>query len=169
MEINRAPVLTLWATIVAQRKGYSEDEALTLGKAVAGYTAQYKGRSLGIYTAKEKTEAGEEKTKDYEVEFVDLMGRQIPTIKVGSEVRSISKDKAVDSDSVRRYLNIKFGESLDQFTATMEDLASSYRPDELGNIAFCLYEKFRPDIPQGKRGWGAKGELSLQKIQSLKK
>jgi hypothetical protein len=33
--INRAPVLTLWATIVAERLGFDQKEALSLGKAVA--------------------------------------------------------------------------------------------------------------------------------------
>jgi hypothetical protein len=34
--INRAPVLTLWAAVVARRLGFTKDEALTLGRAVAG-------------------------------------------------------------------------------------------------------------------------------------
>jgi hypothetical protein len=34
--INRAPVLTLWAAVVAERLGFDRAEALTLGKAVAG-------------------------------------------------------------------------------------------------------------------------------------
>jgi hypothetical protein len=38
--INRAPVLTLWATVVAERLGYDHEAALTLGKAVAGLNAQ---------------------------------------------------------------------------------------------------------------------------------
>jgi hypothetical protein len=46
--INRAPVLTLWVTVVAERLGFEHDEALTLGKAVAGVSAQAKGRRLGI-------------------------------------------------------------------------------------------------------------------------
>jgi hypothetical protein len=37
--INRAPVLTLWATTVAERLGFEPDEALSLGKAVAGLNA----------------------------------------------------------------------------------------------------------------------------------
>jgi hypothetical protein len=37
--INRAPVLTLWATTVAERLGFDQDEALSLGKAVAGLNA----------------------------------------------------------------------------------------------------------------------------------
>ena len=47
--INRAPVLTLWAATVAERLGFEQDEALSLGKAVAGLTAQSKGQRLGIY------------------------------------------------------------------------------------------------------------------------
>ena len=41
--INRAPVLTLWATTVGERLGFDEDEGLSLGKAVAGLAAQSKG------------------------------------------------------------------------------------------------------------------------------
>jgi hypothetical protein len=49
ISINRAPVLTLWAAVVAQRLGFGKDEALTLSKAVAGLNAQAKGRKLGIF------------------------------------------------------------------------------------------------------------------------
>ena len=49
VKINRAPVLTLWATVVAERLGYDHETALTLGKAVAGLNAQSKGRRLGIF------------------------------------------------------------------------------------------------------------------------
>src|SRR5438270_3006546 len=54
ISINRAPVLTLWAAVVAQRLGFEEDEALTLGKAVAGLNAQAKGRRLGIFKPHEE-------------------------------------------------------------------------------------------------------------------
>ena len=37
--INRAPLLTLWAAVVAERLGFRRDEALTLGRAVAGLNA----------------------------------------------------------------------------------------------------------------------------------
>jgi hypothetical protein len=46
LSINRAPVLTLWAAVVAVRPGFGRDEALTLGRAVAGLNAYSKGRSL---------------------------------------------------------------------------------------------------------------------------
>ena len=49
VSINRAPVLTLWATVVAERLGYDHNCSLTLGKAVAGLNAQAKGQRLGIF------------------------------------------------------------------------------------------------------------------------
>lgn len=51
LKINRAPVLTLWAAVVAQRLGFDHDEALTLGRAVAGLNVQSKGKRLGIADA----------------------------------------------------------------------------------------------------------------------
>ena len=54
ISITRAPVLTLWAAVVAQRLGFDEEEALTLGKALAGLNAQAKGRRLGIFKPHEE-------------------------------------------------------------------------------------------------------------------
>jgi hypothetical protein len=48
IQINCAPVLTLWGAVVAQRLGFRWDEALTLGKALAGHNAYSKGASLGL-------------------------------------------------------------------------------------------------------------------------
>ena len=49
IQINRAPVLILWASVVAERLGFKHDEALSLGKALAGLNAQSKGQRLGIF------------------------------------------------------------------------------------------------------------------------
>jgi hypothetical protein len=40
---------------------------------------------------------------------------------------------------------------------------------ELSERGFKLYEQFRPDIPSGPGGWGAKGRLDLDKIRALAK
>ena len=67
ISINRAPVLTLWAAIVAERLGFDEDEALSLGKSVAGLNAQSKGRRLGIFKPhEEKPKKAREKERDEE-------------------------------------------------------------------------------------------------------
>jgi len=47
--VNRAPVLTLWAAVVAEVLGFEHDEALTLGRAVTGLIAYSKGVSLGLF------------------------------------------------------------------------------------------------------------------------
>ena len=38
----------------------------------------------------------------------------------------------------------------------MQKLAKAYKPQELAHDAFRLYERFQPDIPEGKKGWGPK-------------
>lgn len=54
ISMNRAPALTLWATVVARRLGFRKQEAPTLGKAVAGLNAQAKGQRLGIFSPKQE-------------------------------------------------------------------------------------------------------------------
>ena len=92
MHINRAPVLTLWAVVVAERLGYKQDTALTLGKALAGLNAQSKGRALGIFEAKEKENA-EKESPGLEVEFVELMGRSIPVTRGETGFLAVEKGK----------------------------------------------------------------------------
>ena len=170
IKINRAPVLTLWAAIVAERLGYKKDEALTFGKAVAGLNAQSKGKRLGIYEEKKDKEEVEKETKKEKtakVEFIELLGRGVPAVKTPQGLRASIKDEEIDADSVQRYLQQKFGEDLDESRAAMEKLAKAYTPKQLEIKAYDLYEKFRPEIPEGKKGWGAKGDLDLEYIRSL--
>jgi hypothetical protein len=49
----------------------------------------------------------------------------------------------------------------------MRDLAKAFRPEQLLKNAFSLYEGFRPAIPEGVKGWGAKGNLDIDCIRSL--
>jgi hypothetical protein len=80
IQINRAPVLTLWASVVAERLGFAHDEALSLGKAVAGLTAQSKGRRLGIYKPV-PTEIKKARAEKRGEEFwVEICGRPVPAI-----------------------------------------------------------------------------------------
>jgi hypothetical protein len=166
IKINRAPVLTLWATIVAERLGYNKSEALTFGKAVAGLNAQSKGRRLGIYEEK-KDEDKEKEKKPARLQFIELLGRGVPAVKTSKGLRATIKGEEIDAESVQKYLKQKFGEELDETRSAMEKLARAYSPKQLENEAYGLYEKFRPKIPEGTKGWGAKGELDLDYIQSL--
>jgi hypothetical protein len=171
IKINRAPVLTLWAAVVAERLGYDKETALTLGKAVAGLNAQSKGRRLGIYEEKSQEEKEKEakKQKPVKVEFVELLGRGIPTMKTPKGLRAAVKGEEISPSSVETYLEQKFGNDLEDTRAAMEKLAKAYTPKQLESKAYDLYEKFRPEIPEGKKGWGVKGELDLDYIRSLAK
>jgi hypothetical protein len=165
--INRAPVLTLWAASVAERLGFDRDEALSIGKAVAGLNAQSKGRRLGIYKPAPQEPKKARAKKRGEEFFVELAGRQVPAVSTDDGVRAVIKDKPSAPQGVERYLESKFGESLGPVRDAMRHLAKSFRPEELSQNAFHLYEQFRPAIPEGVTGWGAKGRLDLERIRSL--
>jgi hypothetical protein len=167
IKINRAPVMTLWAVIVAERMGYKKDEALTFGRAVAGLNAQSKGRRLGIYEEKSEEEKKEGKRKEKPVEFIELLGRGVPAVKTLAGLRAAIKGEEIDPDSVERYLKQKFKDDLDEAREAMQKLAKAFTLRQLESKAFGLYEKFRPQIPEGKKSWGAKGELDLGQIRSL--
>jgi hypothetical protein len=170
IKINRAPVLTLWAAVVAERLGYEKETALSLGKAVAGLNAQSKGRKLGIYEEKTEEEKKEEKKKEKpakQVEFIEVLGRDVPAVKTPRGLRAAIKGEPIHAGGVESYLEKKFGDDLDDARSAMEKLAKAYPPKQLQSKAYDLYEKFRPEIPEGKKGWGAKGELDLDYIRSL--
>ena len=165
--INRAPVLTLWAAVVAERLGFNHDEALSLGKALAGLNAQSKGRRLGIFkpTPKELKKVREgERGQEF---WVDLLGRALPAVNTGQGVRTVVKSKPIEPDGVERYLEGKFGDVLARVRKAMTELANAFDADELARRGFGLYEQFRPQIPEGIEGWGAKGELDLGRIAKL--
>ncbi len=168
IKINRAPVMTLWATVVAERLGFAPDEAVTLGKAVTGLNAQAKGQRLGIFhPSSEEERQNTRQTAPGEIFHIEILGRPVPATNTPHGLRAVDKDEPIDPSSVRRYLEKKFGPSLGDARRAMEDLASSFSPEELARRAYPLYEKFRPQVPEGTRGWGAAGELDLDKIHSL--
>jgi len=170
LRITRAPVLTLWGTIVAQRLGHPRATALTLGKAVAGMNAQSKGQRLGIYPKADPADPAHKgkKPPTAERDVVRLLGRAVPITKTPDGVRAGSKGKVESAESVERYLEQKFGDALPEVEAAMRALARAHRPAQLAEVGFALYEQFRPEIPPGVKGWGAKGKLDLSRIAHAK-
>jgi hypothetical protein len=73
----------------------------------------------------------------------------------------------IEPEGVKRYLESMFGDSLDAVRSAMRRLAKSYRPKELAERCFGPYERFRPEFPEGVKGWGAKGDLNLGVIEGL--
>jgi hypothetical protein len=162
ISINRAPVLTLWAAVVAQRLGFRWHESLSLGRALAGLNAQSKGRRLGIFKPAEarKAEHGEEF-------WIEVCGRPVPAKQTPSGIRAVKGRAIVTAEGTEAYLEAKFGDRLESARLAMTSLAKAYRPAELAEEAFHLYEEFRPAIPEGRKGWGAKGVLDLRKIRAM--
>jgi hypothetical protein len=165
--INSAPVLTLWATTVAERLGFDKDEARSLGKAVAGLNAQSKGQRLGIFKPVPQEVKKARARKRGEEFLIEISGRYVPAINTSEGVRAVIKNQPIESKSMERYLESKFGESLGTARTAMRDLAKTFRPEQLSKNAFSLYEGFRPAIPEGITGWDAKGNLDVDRIRSL--
>src|SRR6516165_8647942 len=111
ISINRAPVLTLWAAVVAQRLGFAEDEALTLGRAVAGLNAYSKGRRLGIFKPHEEKAKKAREKEPGERLLIEVLGRAVPAAITDDGIRAVQKDKPINPDSVRRYLEGRFGDN----------------------------------------------------------
>jgi hypothetical protein len=165
--INRAPVLTLWAAVVAESLGFEQKEALSLGKAVAGLNAQAKGRALGIFEPRPEKLKEARRRERGEQFWIQLCGRAVPAKNTAEGIRAVLGASPIGSESALRYLESKFGDALEDARAAMEELASAFESQDLTGKAFSLYERFRPEIPRGKKGWGAKGELDLSLIRSL--
>ena len=170
LTINRAPVLTLWAAVVAEQLGHDRETALTLGKALAGLNAQSKGQRLGIFTPSGDGPAKghhESAATARDRDAVPLMGRQVPVVELKGVTRAAVHGEAIDPASVTRYLEKAFGDDLEAARGAFERLARSRSTALLATQGFALYEKFRPGIPPGQKGWGAKGLLDLDLVEAL--
>lgn len=164
--VNRAPVLTLWAAVVAERLGYDRDEALTLGRAVAGLNAQSKGQRLGLFEPGEARHHGRVAKPAREF-HVMLLHRAVPAQRTAEGIRALAGGRPASPESIERYLEARFGDQLENARRAMTELAATLPKGKLEEQAFELYERFRPAIPAGKAGWGAKGVLDLTCIRAL--
>src|SRR5262249_4753685 len=99
--------------------------------------------------------------------LIEVLGRPVPATNTEDGIRAVRGRNPIDPDGVRRYLESKFGDDLKVVRSAMRMLAKAYKPQELAQDAYRLYERFRPDIRAGKKGWGAKGDLDLGLIGRL--
>jgi hypothetical protein len=166
--INRAPVLTLWASVVARRLGFARDEALTLGRAVASLGTYRKGTAPPML--RPSRAAIKERRHDLKAGKrieVDLLNRAVPIVRTRGGLRALSNDRPIAPDVVEQYLEIKFGDALKLVRNSMKRLARSMSAPEIAAQADELYEKFRPKVPKGEPGWGAEGKLDVGRIERL--
>ena len=123
IKINRAPVLTLWAAVVAERLGFDRPTALTLGQAVAGLSAYAKGVSLGIVEPRpELVREQGDRLAEGERLHVELLGRAVPVVRTPDGLRAVNKGKPGNPAQIEKYLAGKFGEQLADARAAMAEL-----------------------------------------------
>ena len=99
--------------------------------------------------------------------YVDLLGRAVPVVRTPDGLRAVSRDRPGNPARIETYLAAKFGDRLDEARRAMAELAAAYEPEELRRHGFRLYEMFRPAVPAGESGWGAKGELDLDAVRTM--
>ncbi len=170
VRVNRAPVLTLWAAVVAHALGYPWEEALTIGRAVAGLAAYRKGVSLGLYEERppEEKAARRAAAPEGETRQITVMGFPVLEVRTPQGWRAVdSEGRPIRPEAVERYLRQRFGAAYATVRAALEALAAAYSPEELARRAWSLYVAFRPQVPQGVEGWGKKGVLDLERIEAL--
>ena len=167
LRVNRAPVLTLWAAVVAERLGHPEDTALTLGSAVAGTAARVKARRLGIAEDRpEEDSARRRGDTSKEGCAVRLLGREIPVSRSEgayswprtANVRSRPRPSEPTSRAPSATAWARCGR---QWTSWRRRCR---RTNSTGS-GFRLYERFRPEVPEGVEGWGAKAVLDIGRIR----
>ena len=166
--IGRGPVLTLWAAVVAIRLGFDRQEALSLGKALAGITPRSTGIWLGLFdpvapSARQRRQAmvaGDKIT-------VDLMGIPVPAVVTPEGIRATNREGVCAPAPVDRYLAEQFRNALPKVTAAMGRLAASRPPAELARQGFKLYLEFRPAPASDATGRDSTGTLELAKIDAL--
>lgn len=116
---------------MAERLGFNKDEALSLGKALAGLNAQRKGRRLGIFKPRPK-ELKKVRERQRGKEFwVELLGRELPAVSTDQGVRAVVKSQPIAPETVERYLESEFGDALPNARKAMMKLASAFDPEEL--------------------------------------
>lgn len=170
--INRAPVLTLWAAVVASFLHPDEDwtTCLAIGSSISSLCAISKGRAIGQIRPKDESTKAEDghgvenrQTQD-DIREREVMGFPMQ-VDAGGVVVSANK-KPVNEQN----LQAKYGgeEEYAHVKRIMEQALQAWADDkqELDKKAFHMYERFRPSIATGSAGWGRKGPLDLKKVKS---
>ena len=177
--INRSPILTLWATVVAKKLfRLSLEEALTFGSACAANCAHAKGARLGIFGNSEdkKQESGsnvESTAREASIKSeaepgpskstYTLLNQTIEANQTPVGLRAIGNGEEQDPHRIWKSLTKKLGDDL-SFVLQQMELAAEQAADDLVATAYSYYLHIRPDIPSGTKGWGAHGHLKVSKL-----
>jgi hypothetical protein len=170
--INRAPVLELWGASVAQflNPEVSWEICLSVGGAISTITAISKGRSIGTIDkpdpgeAQKKREERKKKAEKEGLDEIEVMSFHLK-LKDGQAMVGDKPKKAGEEALIKKYGG---NEQYKKAKSTFQDALKAWKgkDDQLDKQAFGFYEDFRPSIPPGQKGWGRKGQLNLQTVQT---
>ncbi|KAI6003857.1 hypothetical protein EDD15DRAFT_2220778 [Pisolithus albus] len=161
--VNRAPVMTAWATIVAERLGFDREESLSIASVYTEANAISKGVSLGLIEERRRNDI--ETLPEGKQPYVDLMGRRIPLYQTRkSKWLALSGGSPVSPSTAFSYISRSFRQTAPYVMGSLRLLAESYSAPKLNELGYSLYADFRPAVD----GWGKRGELRCGRILSLR-
>ncbi|KAJ4478208.1 hypothetical protein J3R30DRAFT_3657519 [Lentinula aciculospora] len=161
--VNRAPLMTAWATVVAERMGFRREEALSIASSYTEMNALSKGVSLGIF--KEGKQKGLEAAKGGAQPYVDLMGRR-PLYQIQNNCwRALHNGTPTQPSTAYSYISRSLRQTMPFIMGALRLLANSFTPQEINQEAWGLYTQFRP----AGEGWGERSEVRCTTILALKK
>ncbi|KAH7092595.1 hypothetical protein FB567DRAFT_241194 [Paraphoma chrysanthemicola] len=171
--INRAPVLQLWSACVTHfvYPDLSWETCLSAGSAISSICAIAKGRSIGSIPERDDGDGEEgKKKKGKDVEGVEKVKVMQFNLKLQDGLVIVGTDaKAKGKSGGEEGLKKKFGEEYGVVKSVFGEVLGEWkgREEEVQKNGFGWYERFRPDVSKGQKGWGRKGELDLDKVRSV--
>ncbi|TFL05855.1 hypothetical protein BDV98DRAFT_630506 [Pterulicium gracile] len=161
--VNRAPLMTAWATVVGERLGFRREEALSIASVYTEMNALTKGVSLGIFES--GRDAGIEARRGGSQPYVDFIGRRPLYQTQDGQWRAMLKHTPAQPGPAFAYISRAFRQTAPNMIGALRLLAESYGPEVLNQKAWCLYADFRPKV----EGWGQRGEVRCDTILALRK
>jgi len=150
--VNRAPVLQVWCVCACKVLGMSDLESLAISSHVLQICSDLKKKAVGLESPfKEK---GPERLED----VVQILGFEASLPKDEDEVRSVAEKSL-------RYIRNAFEDKLAKVYTVMFQRASQLGPEALrSDVAYEEYERFRPKVSGGGKGFGEKGRFHLRAV-----
>ena len=98
---------------------------------------------------------------------VDPLPRAVPAKHTDEGLRALSGENPIRPESGQKYLDSQCDDALEDVSGAILGLARPLPPSQVAEKADTLYETIRPEIPPGKKGWGASGKLELDLIRKM--
>lgn len=175
--VTRSVVLQMFAIAVCTREGYSHGTSVSFAKVLASEFAKTRAKTLGLA---ERDSVQDEKYKKAmrlhnarkvagsSVELYPAFGTEVLAGEnQAGEVRGILADEnsatTVDSKSAETYLKSQLGQRYEEIQGLMNKIAAKHGRDEIGKVAYSLYERMRPPFTS----FGAKSPWDLDEVRRM--